>query len=282
MKKVVYSVILIIATLIYFFLFSLGAANIFDGEEEAWLIIIPAAVGLVSAFIVFKKKWYGALIAIIPAVFCFANCFTDNGWKNDFPEITAVFSIPLVLLLAIIPVVNKLKHEPKKVKTKTETQNTSENDRVSYTGVKYAVLLLFATIAQSILFFLPWLKLERDVYPYMFHDIPKISSEALRFFSNDLFIIPNLFLWATVVTLALAIIFQLAEIIPVFSGKRLNKKCVKRANFFTIATCVCPILMFVTFWIFLFFGFFPRVAMIIIPFAVLCQILFAKKCRPSE
>jgi hypothetical protein len=106
-----------------------------------------------------------------------------------------------------------------------------------------------------------------------------MSDGALWRFGDDIFTFPNILLWATVVALALAIIFQLVEIFTVFSGKNLNLKTLRLTNLFTIAECICAILMFVMFWIFLFFGFFPRIALIIMPVAVVCQILFSKNVK---
>ena len=154
--------------------------------------------------------------------------------------------------------------------------------KVVYTGRGYAVIILFVTIAEILLFFLPWLYLESDVHPYMFYEIPKMGAEALWRFDDGLFILPNFFLWATVISLAVAIILQFAEIITVFSGRKLNPKIVKNASAFTIVGCASAILMFFMFWAFLFFGFFPRIALIILPIAVFCQILFTKNCRQEE
>jgi hypothetical protein len=145
----------------------------------------------------------------------------------------------------------------------------------------YTVLLLFATLAEIVLFFLPWLKLNNDVHLYRILEIPKISDEALRLFSDSLFILPNFFLYLSVAMLALAIIFQFAEIIPVLAGKKASRKTVRIANFLTVAGCVCTALMFVTFWLCVFFGFYPTPYLLIMLVALGCQIAFAKHIKSS-
>jgi hypothetical protein len=79
--------------------------------------------------------------------------------------------------------------------------------------------------------------------------------------------------------MVLAIIFQFAEIIPALAGKKVSGKAIKAANTFTIAECVCAILMFVAFWLCVFFGFYPMPYLIIMPFALVCQIMFVRQLK---
>jgi len=143
----------------------------------------------------------------------------------------------------------------------------------------YSLIFLIIVLAQIALFFFPWLILENDVHLYTIGDIPKMSKEALNWFYSGLFTLPIFFLYASIVSLVVVVVLQLIEIISVFAGKPVSGGVIKAANFFAIAVCACAILMFISFWINLFFGFFPTPWLIIMPIALFCQLKFAKSVK---
>ena len=267
-------VVITLVALVYLFMLVIDIVNILDSGEFLGISVL-SFIGLAGTLLVYKRKWYGILFALIPiACSVIISITSDYGiYKRDYLAIALFFAVPfmLLLLLSVIPVKERIIKEP-------VLNNANQKAIIPYmVNKKYVVMLLIVALAQIALFFLPWLILDNDVHLYKINDIPKMSKEALWRFSRELFILPNLLLYVAIVAMAITVILQFIEIFFVLAKRNINSKVVKIANLCVVTECVCIVFMFVAFWIILFFGFYPTPWLLIMPTALVCQLKFSKQ-----
>ena len=278
---------LTLAVAVFLFMLALGVINMGDGGKDLVVGIVVAAsslVGLIGAFFVYGGKRQGVLFAAVPVAASLASAVILSGnryYTEAFLTIAFLFAVPLALLASLIPIMKKVSvHKAEKAAGKPRSQKAAASPQEQANAVpkQYAVALAAAAIAQFALFFLPWLTLPNDVHLYTIPDILDLRNVLWRF-PSDAFTAPKIFLWASVVGTAFAVVLQLAEAVPALEGKSARGGVMRAASLCALAGCACAVLMFAAFWICLFAGIYPTPWLIVMPAALGCQLAFAKKAR---
>lgn len=278
---------LTLAVAAYLLMLVMGVLNMGDGGKDLVVGSVAAGAsfaGFLGAFFIHKGERRGVLFAAVPLVVSLAGgvILSSNKYYTEaFLAIAILFVVPLALLASIIPIMKKVSaHKAEKTAGKSDFQKAaaSPQEKANAVPKQYVVALVVAAVAQIALFFLPWLTLSNDVHLYTIPEILNLRDVLWRFPSSA-FTAPKIFLWASIVTMAFAVILQLVEAVTALAGKSARGGVTRTASLCAMAACACVILMFAAFWICLFAGIYPTPWLIIMSAALGCQLAFAKKAR---